>query len=524
MSIGNPANITRVSGMATGIDTDMLVKAMSQTQQNKVDMLFKQKTLMEWRRDAINNVNDLISTFKSDFTSVLGANSMMRAETFRTMSIRNPNEAAATIRAGVNAQSGSYSLKVDQLATGARFEGERFTTGSAPISITNQTLGSLFRRGDLTATQGDAGAIETTSFTDARGIPQEGFSIEINGTEFNFRETDRLSDVMNAINNSRTANVQLTYSQITNSFTLASKTTGAESKLEVDENGSDFFRALGLNIDAEYHSTYATNGLRAGVDAMFSINNVSLTQSSNSFSYDGIEYTLHNTTTEAFSFHTERNVSGSMDTIKKFVETLNGLITQFNSLHNTRPNRSFFPLTDWAKEDMSESEINKWEDRAKEGVLHRDSQLGRLISSLQSLLSVNTGSGSLRDIGITSAGYRPGQPFQFEINEERLRKALEEEPDRVQNIFTEAADRNSRGPSGGIIARLDAAFDTYSSFTKSHTLQTLRDNINRTGKNINDQTAKLYIQQERLYAQFASFETAMSQMAAQQASVFNFFG
>jgi len=519
---GNPFNVNRLTGMTSGMDTDMLVRAMSQRQQNKVDMLFKQKTLMEWRRDSITNVNDLFSTFKNDFTSVLGSNSMTRTDTFRTMGIKNSNENAATIRASVNAQAGSHSLQIDKLATAARFEGKSVTSnGHTPVNITNQTLGSLFGRADW-AEKG----IETTTFTDSRGVPQEGYSIEINGVEFNFKATDKLSDVMNAINNSRTANAQLTYSQITNSFTLSSKTTGAASELSVNESGSDFFRALGLNIDAEFNAAEpdTRNGLRAGNDSEFKINGFALTNSSNTFTYDGIEYILHSTTTEAFSFNTERDVSKTMDTIKNFVDTLNGLIQTLNAHFNTKPNRAFSPLTDWAKDDMTESEIDKWESKAKEGILHRDNNLGRVISSLRRLVSVKTEAGSLSDIGITSAGYRPNQPFQLEINEDKLRKALEDNPDKVHAIFAEAPDRNNRSNTGGIIARIDATFDAYSAFTKSHTLQTLRDNIDKSGKNITAQTSKLWVQQEKLYAKFASFETAMSKMASQQASIFNYFG
>ena len=514
MSGINPFNVARATGMATGMDTDMLVKAMSQNQQNKVDMLFKQKTLLEWRRDAINGINDLMSSFKNDFTSLLGANSMMKSDTYRTMSIKNTNEAAATIRAGVNAKAGSYTLQVDELATGARYEGARFSENT-PVSITNQTLGSLFGRSDLEA----EGEIETTTITDARGVPYEGYSIEINGVEFNFKMTDRLSDVMNTINNNKAANAQLTYSQITNSFTLSSKTMGVDSELEVDEFGSDFFRALGLDIE----NPSAANGLQDGSNAVFWLNGVRLEESSNNFTFDGIEFTLH-AKADSFSFNTERDASKSMDMIKNFVETLNGLAKTLNAHFTTRQNRSFFPLTDWAKEDMSESEIEKWEGRAKEGVLYRDTNVGRVISALQSLVTAQTGSGSLRDIGITGGKYTKGEPFKLEIDEGKLMKALEEDPDKVFAIFTETADRNSSSPSGGIIARINSAFDTYSAFTKSHTLQTLRDNIDKFGKNINGQTDKLYIQQEKLYLKFAAFETAMTKMSAQQNTIFNYFG
>lgn len=512
MAAINPASTNRLTGMSSGIDTDAMIKAMSQNQQTKVDMLFKKMTLAEWRRDAITDVNNLFRSFKDEYTSVMGSKSMMKADTYRATTITSTNDTAVSFKASVGAQSGAYSMKVDKLATGARYVGKEVTSGNVNISTTNQTLDNLFKRSDWAEKD-----IEKTTFTDSKGVQQEGYKIEINGETFAFKGTDKLSDVMNTINNNKDAKAQLTYSQISNTFTLSSKETGDASSISVSEDSGDFFRALGLDISE------GSSQFKVGNDAKFTLNGSSLTQSSNTFTYDGIEFTLNQTTSDTFSFKSERDVSKSLETIKGFVETLNGLADTLSKLYNTKQDKKYYPLNDTTKEDMSEAEITKWESKAKEGLLNRDTGIGKVISSLQALVTAKTDAGSLREIGISGGQYVPGQPFKLEIDEEKLMKALEEDPDKVYNIFAQTADK-ATGNQGGIIARIDAAFDTYTAHTKSFTLQTLRDNINQYGKDIDTQTDKLYLQQEKLYTKFASFESTMASLNSQSSSISSYFG
>ncbi|MCL1820006.1 MAG: flagellar filament capping protein FliD [Oscillospiraceae bacterium] len=497
MSTINPATVNRAIGMSTGIDTDALVRAMSQNQQNKVDTLFRQKTLQEWRSEAVTNINDLMTSFKNDFTSLLGANSMMKAEAYRTMGIKNPNENSVSMRSSVGAKVGSYSMSVEQLATAARFEGSKLD--DAPSNITTRSLSNLF---------GESGVIQQGVETDANG----GYTIEINGKEFSFKATDRISDVMNKINNDKDANVTLTYSQISKSFTLSSKATGENSEISIDESSSGLLEALGINIDNQL----------SGQNAKFTLNGVALEETSNTFTYDGIEFTLH-AETDSFRFNTERDSSKSLDSIKKFVETLNGIIKTLNEHYTTKKNTKFYVLTDDQKDGFSEKELERWESKSKEGLLHRDNKIGNVLSSLQRILSESTEFGSLRDIGISGGQYKPGQPVTFEIDEEKLLAALEADPDRVYNMFTKTAASSSDG-KGGIIAKVDAAFDTYMSFTKSHTLQTTRDSINRFDKDIKEQTTKLWAQQEKLYLKYASLEKSMAGLNSQMNSVLSYFG
>ena len=61
-----------------------------------------------------------------------------------------------------------------------------------------------------------------------------------------------------------------------------------------------------------------------------------------------------------------------METVKKMVEKYNEIIELVNKETGTKPNRDYPPLTSAQKEELSESEIEAWEEKAKEGLLFND--------------------------------------------------------------------------------------------------------------------------------------------------------
>ncbi|RKJ42305.1 hypothetical protein D7X33_35830, partial [Butyricicoccus sp. 1XD8-22] len=77
----------------------------------------------------------------------------------------------------------------------------------------------------------------------------------------------------------------------------------------------------------------------------------------------------------AVTLTSSTDVDNMVDKIKKFVETYNGLVTTINGKLKESYDRNYPPLTDEQKEDMSEDEIEKWEAKAKTGLLRNDSIL-----------------------------------------------------------------------------------------------------------------------------------------------------
>ena len=137
------------------------------------------------------------------------------------------------------------------------------------------------------------------------------------------------------------------------------------------------------------------------------------------------------------TFSSTPDVDTIYDTIKKFVDSYNGLIANISDKTSEKKNNDYPPLTDTQKEALSEDEIKKWEKLAKKGTLRRDSTLSSLLTKMRTSIysSVsNTSFGSLAKIGIsTTNNYLEGG--KLEIDEEKLRAAIKEDPNGIYNLF-----------------------------------------------------------------------------------------
>ncbi len=135
------------------------------------------------------------------------------------------------------------------------------------------------------------------------------------------------------------------------------------------------------------------------------------------------------------------NVDEMMNKIKEFVTTYNGLIKDLSEQTKETKYRSFAPLTDEQRKDMSENEIKLWEEKAKSGLLRSDTILRSGLASMRALVYEanpavsNQKFNTLFNVGITTTkNYNDGG--QLEIDEKKLQKALEEDPDAVAALFS----------------------------------------------------------------------------------------
>ena len=154
------------------------------------------------------------------------------------------------------------------------------------------------------------------------------------------------------------------------------------------------------------------------------------------------------------------DVDEMMDKIKEFVTTYNGLVKEMNDQTKETKYRDYLPLTDEQKKEMSENEIKLWEEKAKSGLLRSDSILRRGLSSMRGLIYEsnpaveNSEYNTLFKIGITtSRSYNDGGTL--EINEDKLRKALEDDPDAVTALFTNRGNEKDTVVVDGVEKTVD---------------------------------------------------------------------
>jgi len=90
---------------------------------------------------------------------------------------------------------------------------------------------------------------------------------------------------------------------------------------------------------------------------------------------------------------------------------------------------------------MSEKDIELWEEMGKKGLLANDATIMKILSSLRTAMAevVKTtgGSMSMFSIGIKPASYFEDRSGKLTIDEDALRKAIENDPDAVMKLFTQ---------------------------------------------------------------------------------------
>lgn len=281
-----------------------------------------------------------------------------------------------------------------------------------------------------------------------------GYSITINGEEISVDKDATVSGLISAVNKS-SAGVTITYSSLTNSFTIESKEMGGAGKVEIEDN--EFTRGLGLTDEN------GIVGLLQGQNAIFEINGQEIYLNDNSYTLDGTTFTFNENMAigETYTVNVTKDTSSVKDTIKSFVEDYNQLIDDVYEYIGKAPaedskGNRYEPLTDAEKEEMTEDEIKKWEESAKQGILYNDSTVSRIMSQLRSVLynGVTLDDGS--KFGIYNMGIKTSSEWsdhgKLEIDEDALNKAFEENSDAIVKLFTDS--------ESGIMSQFNKVMDS----------------------------------------------------------------
>ncbi len=265
-----------------------------------------------------------------------------------------------------------------------------------------------------------------TTIADAFGVSSSG-TITIGAHTMAIDGSTTVEDLMNEF-----AGFGFAFDENSGRFALAGgdfSSTGSGSLLMQNLLGTSSYSAA------------ATNSVTLGSNAKFTINGEQIEDASNTFVYSGISLTMTKAAEGQGDITVGVNRTGdtAFDSIKSFVEAYNTLLNDLNTEISKKPDSKYTPLTDEMKEGMSESEIEKWEKVAKEGLLYSDDTIEKILSSMRTAINKSVNGLSLSQIGISvsSAWTDKGK---LEIDDAKLRAALMEKPDAVAELFTNAED------------------------------------------------------------------------------------
>lgn len=397
---------------------------------------------------------------------------------------------------------------------------------------------------------GDGNRLNLNNSLEKLGVNFNGkdsMDLVINGVKIGtYKKDATLSQVMRDINANKEAGINASYSETSNKFVLTSKETGAGSKVEIGKDG----------LAAQLFGEASKHGKDAVINVTVNGEQKELTRPSNEIDIDGLKVTISGTfgykdgkidPAEKVTFTSKPDTDKMFEAIKTMVEDYNKIVESVYKEMTTKPNRDYKPLTDEQKKEMSKEQIEKWEEKAKEGLLFADTQLRSLHDSLRFIFNPGGEAGAkLCAMGIEPTdNYKDGG--KIKLDESKLKAALNSNPEGVKDAFNALASENAEGEimnsssKGGVITQLKGVMDRFAStsITKPgilvaragspsspnsmlrNAMKTEMDSIDKILKNLD---VKLKKEIDRYNSQFTQLEMLISQMNAQSGQLAGLMG
>jgi flagellar hook-associated protein 2 len=515
----------RIGGLASGMDIDQLVNDLMKAERIPLDKLYQKKQIFEWQRDAYREINQKLA----DFDQYLFDNFVLSSN-FYKKTATSSNEAAVSVKALSSSYDSTNTITVSQLATAAT--GVSSTVGGTSTS----TLGSL----DSTFTQ-------DTTITIAALQADGTYKEEV----ITFKPTDTIADVVQKLNQSG-LNINAIFDDGTRKLGISTRGTGSSANSSAAEvyvksaTGVDIFNTIfgfstGNDANGNPGVTVLADG---GQNAKFTLNGLEMERQSNTFTINGIEYTLKAVTSTPVTVTSSTDVDGMIAKIEEFVNKYNELIGVLNDKIREKRYLDYPPLTDEQKKEMTEKQIELWEEKAKSGLLRGDSIISNGLSQMRrDLYSRVDGIGenvidTLSELGITTTN-EISSGGKLVIDYDKLRQALESDPDKVVKTLTQSGAITKDSTTGqvtsdtrGIVQRLrdtikgmitniekKAGKPTYTENQYSIGLQ-LKDVENQ----ISDFQRRLQDIESRYWRQFTAMEQAIQRANQQSMFLMGQFG
>ncbi len=484
---------------------------------------------------------------------VINLNGIEKTLNFTDKIYNDANDVKTELESLIEASFGSGQIKIDLADNAMTLIADNSTIilktpadGSEPSSLIFDSFES--NRIEMNVSISSAGF--------SSPVDGEDIGFIINGKTFSFTSSDTLSSVISAINSSD-AGIKITYSVLTDTFTMTSAETGSASKVEVSDTAGTLMSSLfGIGIKTKGTDAVVKLSANGSTDLP---NIITVTRSTNSINVNGTAITLNGKapgdTQEQITVTLTHDNDAITKKVKAFISDYNTLLSSITSKLTEEYDRSYLPLTDDEKKDMSESDIELWTKKAKTGLLQNDSYLKDIQTQLRSVFytavsqlgeSSPTGSspslGVLSDIGISTTKY--GDMGQLTFNETIFKNALNSNADKVIGLLTQKSgvsyslystdeQQQKRFNESGALERLCDVLKTNLNKTgnKKGMLINLvgspsdifagtteySDRLNDLKDKINDMNDDLYDEEERYWKQFTAMESALAKLSQQSA-------
>lgn len=494
----------RIGGLASGMDIDSLVAKLMSAEKVPYNKLSQQKQKTEWKKDAYRDVNKNLAEFDRFLF-----NEMTMSSNLQKKSVISTNSAVTAV--SINSKNGD-TLSIDSVSKLARSGNAKSTINKAgevdgSTKLSDLNIGSESVRMQV--------------------LQEDGKMKEIN-LEFNSEDT--IDSVISKLK--KDTGLNAFYDKDSKQIAISTKATGVSKESFTGKNGNnevvsektsvfveegmEFFNKLGFG-DSQF--------LAKGQNAELTVNGATIERQSNEFELEGLKITLNNTydgSGSPIQLKTKVDSDNMVNKVKDFVEKYNALIDSLNSLTKETKYKDYSPLTDEQKEEMSEKEIESWEKKAKSGILNNDSIVNSVLNKMRNTLYTNGGgkqdtaeenfANTLYELGITTTNSTKDRG-KLVIDEDKLRSAIEKDPEQVFKIFSDTTKGNEglvqklRKDVNSAVIEIEKKAGRVNSTNQTHELGRL---LNEHDKRMENWKRRLQDIEARYWKQFSMMESAIN--------------
>ena len=360
-------------GVGSGLDLSSLLTNLMTAEKQPLLALQKKETSVQARISALGTLKGALSALQTGAQGLIPSTGQSATAKFSTFSAAVADNTIASATASTGAVKGTYPLEVTALAQAQRLTSPASTdaAGTAALTATLATGGTLkIELGALTGTAG--------SFSFAADSARE-----LNVTIAAGSTLDQVRDAINAAATDSRVSATIINGDGGKQLVLTSGKSGTANVMKLSGMAGLDYNPAGAGTDTL--SQASGNGGQAASDAVFKLNGISVTRSTNTVTdvLDGVTLNLLKA-----NVGTPTTLTINQDTTAALTASLNTFIKSYNDAASSMKNLGFYDAA-----------------TKKAGSLQGDSTLRGAQSQIRNLSLTKAGGTSvyqtLSDIGVS---------------------------------------------------------------------------------------------------------------------------
>lgn len=346
----------RITGLNSGLDTEAIISELVSAYRTKEEKYQKAQTKLSWKQDAWKDLNIKVRSLYDNISNLR----FTSAWTMKKTTVSDSTK--ATVTAAGSCVNGTQTLKIKLLAKGTYITGGEISNtsaGTAPTSATKLSeLGYTGSGGDIQVKDSSGNVVKTVSVTGNTTI----------------------KDLVSALNGA--GDTKASFDATNKRIFMTSNKTGEQNAFSLDGD-ADILKTVGLSKEGGASIVDAQ-------DSEIELNGAKFTSANNTYTVNGLTIDcLAETGNSEISITTSVDTQSMYDQVKSFLSQYNSLMKEMYSLYNADSAKGYEPLTDSEKDQMTDTEVEKWEEKIKAALLRRDDTLDGIMSTMKNAMSTS---------------------------------------------------------------------------------------------------------------------------------------